>query len=167
MPTSSERFRDPGYDLLTSLGGQVLVACPGCGSPTVVRPVPGDEPVGIFTPRRLACAACACVRAWPREGERAVVTIDSRGATDPFLGLPLWLQTPCRGHRLWAWNEPHLAALEGWIGAELRERHRDPFRPARDVHATMLETLPTWMTDRSARADVLAGLARLRARLPA
>jgi hypothetical protein len=30
---------------------------------------------------------------------------------DNCFGLPLWLQTPCAGHTLWAFNARHLAYL--------------------------------------------------------
>jgi hypothetical protein len=41
---------------------------------------------------------------------------------DNCFGLPLWLQTPCIGRTLWAFNARHLAYLKQFLQAELRER---------------------------------------------
>ncbi|MEW9532434.1 hypothetical protein AB0B72_28180, partial [Microbispora sp. NPDC049125] len=68
-----------------------------------------------------------------------------RSAQDPFFGLHLWLQTPCCGNVLWAYNIRHLDLLEGYIGADLRERvlrsrGEGAFRRFEGVEAfTMLE----------------------------
>lgn len=132
-----------------------------------VRPV--GEDASLFAPRRIACGACGAIRSWPPTGKKAgpkTVRLDAHGGVDPYLGEPLWLQTPCRGHLLWAWNGRHLDELERWIGADLRERTRTPGPAATDRHETMLESLPDWMTAAAARDDVMQGLARLRSRLP-
>lgn len=42
-------------------------------------------------------------------------------ATDPYLGLQLWLQLPFDNKILWAYNHEHLEYLKEYIGAKLRE----------------------------------------------
>jgi len=81
-------------------------------------------------PRRLVCPHCTTTRDW-RPGERDCYRLmaDPHGPNDPFFGLPLWLQTPCCGHILWAYNDRHLATLESYVGTGLRERtNSDPKR---------------------------------------
>jgi hypothetical protein len=79
---------------------------------------------------------------------------------DDYFGLPLWLQTRCCGHVLWANNEGHLLFLERYVGAKLRERvpNRNGSLPSR---------LPTWIKLARNRDELLRCLARLRASLPA
>lgn len=160
------RSRDRGEHLLGAFADEILVECPACGRRAAV--LPAGHPVGLFTDRRMACGGCGTLRSWPPTGTKAgpkTVRLDQHGATDPYLGLPLWLRAPCRGHVLWAWNGRHLDALEGWIGADLRERTSRAVPPPIDVHETMLESLPSWMTARAARDEVLRSLRALRATL--
>ena len=68
----------------------------------------------------------------------------------------LELVTEVRGHTLWAWNLEHLAFLERYIGAELRER-------SRGSNSSLQSRLPAWMTSAKNREAVRRGLAKLRA----
>lgn len=74
---------------------------------------------------------------------------------DPFFALPLWLQTPCCGHTLWALNLEHLDVLEAYIRAQLREKNPNSAY-------TMLEVLPRWMKSAKHRDEVLRAISRLR-----
>ena len=74
---------------------------------------------------------------------------------DPMFGCRLWLQTPCKGETLWAYNEAHLRDLYAYVSARLRER----------VGASMAARLPRWMTAAKNRATALRGLDRLEKRL--
>ncbi len=74
---------------------------------------------------------------------------------DPMFGCRLWLQTPCKGETLWAYNEAHLLDLYAYVSARLRER----------VGSSMAARLPRWMTAAKNRATVLRCLDRLQARL--
>lgn len=75
---------------------------------------------------------------------------------DPHFGRPLWLQTPCCGHVLWAANESHLQMLTNYVGATLRER-------VPNIKGSMVSRLPTWIKQGKHRRAILKGLARLRA----
>ena len=74
--------------------------------------------------------------------------------------MELWLQTPCAGRVLWAFDAAHITALELHIGARLRT---DPVGPGTAM--TMLARLPSWMTTAKHRVEVLRGLSRLRERV--
>ncbi|MEV5174768.1 hypothetical protein AB0L10_27670 [Streptomyces flaveolus] len=79
------------------------------------------------------------------------------GGTDPSRhhDSGRWL-VQYTGRVLWACNEEHLEALAAYVGAALRERG-----PARPTMA-MFARLPRWMKESGHRAEVLAGLDRLR-----
>jgi hypothetical protein len=88
-----------------------------------------------------------------------------RDAIDSFFGLPLWLQVPCCGETLWAYNAAHLDFLAEHVGATLRERTRHPEHGWHN--RSLASRLPTWMKAARHRDEVLKGLERLRAKLPA
>jgi hypothetical protein len=73
--------------------------------------------------------------------------------TDPAFGFPLWLQTPCCGEILWAYNGTHLRALRDYVAATLREQTNH--------HWSMFARLPKWMSARKNRDAVLACIDRL------
>ena len=80
---------------------------------------------------------------------------------DPFFGLSLWLQAPCRNETLWAYNLEHLAHLTAIVSSSLRER------PRGERHCNgrkILSTLPRWLTAAHARVAVLRALEQLRRR---
>ena len=146
------RFADHGQSVY-AFGAEFLVRCPRCGGRAVVRPRPATEaPARLFTPRRLTCARCG----YARDGDTGPLWIG--GPVDWYFHQPLWLQTPCAGHTLWAYNAEHLAFLEGYVGAGLRQR-----RP--NVNRSLASRLPRWLLDAKLRADVLVGTRRLREHL--
>src|SRR5205807_7568551 len=120
-------FLDRGRPLAT-YSDLIHVVCPGCGGQATVVPRPGLPALRYhselqFRPRRLTCPGCGTSRDWvaQRRGS-SLVGVAIGGPNDPFFDLPLWLQTPCCGHLLWAFNDRHLDALEAYVGASLRER---------------------------------------------
>lgn len=156
------RHADPGY-LLAEFTGHVLVVCPRCGGRAHVTPRPGLPAPAyrgdwLFRPRRLTCGGCGAVAGWAADTRGGgLVAAQPGGTEDPFFGRPLWLQTRCAGRILWACNEEHVEALAAYVGAALRER--GGARPSR----AMFARLPRWMKGSGQRAEVLAGLDRLRA----
>ncbi|HJU69010.1 MAG TPA: hypothetical protein VJ650_12300 [Gemmatimonadaceae bacterium] len=106
---------------------------------------PGHQPV-----LAVRCPGCRTVNQRPANWSR-----DSQVPTDGYFGLPLWLQTECCGHVLWALNEGHLLFLERYIGAQLRER-------APNRNGSLASRLPTWMKDAKHRDEIMTCLARLR-----
>src|SRR5262245_39072698 len=145
---SRGRARDPQLQLYNLLH-EVLVTCPRCARAarvTCAAPWFHAEP-------RLVCAACGLARVgWPTKAR----VLRLGGPVDPWLGLPVFLQTSVRGELLWAWNRRHLEVLAEWIGAPLRERGRRK--------KTLVAALPTWMKRAEQREPVMRALAELGAR---
>lgn len=73
---------------------------------------------------------------------------------DNCFGLPLWLQTPCAGHTLWAFNARHLAYIKQFLEAGLRERRGT-------ANASVISRLPVWMKDAKRRDHALRAVERL------
>jgi hypothetical protein len=148
------RFPGPGWPL-AGYSDLIYVACPGCGGRAEVLPRPGQPEFRYVTdflsrPRRLVCRHCAAARDWiPSKRDQGRLIAGPHGPSDPFFGRPLWLQTPCCGHVLWAYNDRHLDTLHSYVRAGLRERtDSDPKRG-------MLYRLPAWIKKASHRSDVL------------
>lgn len=180
----STRFQDDGRTIW-EFTDDILVACPSCGGCAHVLPK-DSRAARYFSPRRVSCLRCGYARdpsingakkarpRWEKEQRvgkqrRQVSTsmftvapqrrLAQRGPTDSFLGLPLYLQTPCAGHTLWALNAPHLAWIEAFLAADLRE----DAAPTR--RKTAVSALPQWLIVAWRRDEALRGVARLRAKL--
>ncbi|MCX4698205.1 hypothetical protein [Streptomyces sp. NBC_01373] len=155
------RHHDPGR-MLAQFADRILVVCPRCGGCALVVPRPGLPPPRyvtelMFQPRRLACGGCGAVSDWEPDVRGAGLVAATLGGTEePFFGRPLWLQTRCVGHVLWAYNEEHVDELAAYVGASLRERGGT--RPTR----AMFARLPAWMKRSENRSGVLTGLETLR-----
>ncbi|MCD9144943.1 hypothetical protein [Streptomyces albireticuli] len=161
-PGGPARHHDRGT-WLVGFTDRVAVVCPRCGGRALVVPRPGlPEPKYfselLFRPRRLVCAGCGAVDSW-EAGTRGggLVGVAPGGTEDPFFRRPLWLQTACAGHVLWAYNTRHVDELAAYVGAHLRER--GGASPTR----AMIPRLPAWMKRAENRPKVLAGLETLRA----
>lgn len=155
MDTSdTSRFQDSGKTIY-DFGAELLVHCPRCGQRAKVAPVAATAESGataLFSPHRCVCPACGFIQEW---GGKSLSI--GRDALDWYFGLPLWLQTPCCGHILWAYNAEHLAFLEAYVQATPREQRAVPNR-----NRALTSRLPLWMKRRQNRADVLKGIARLK-----
>ncbi|MBL7976440.1 MAG: hypothetical protein JNJ85_16090 [Candidatus Kapabacteria bacterium] len=68
---------------------------------------------------KVKCKTCGIEKFYETKYE--LTYANSNQATDPYLGLPLWLQQPFEGHILWAYNFDHLHYLKEYVGAKLRE----------------------------------------------
>ncbi|WP_034278181.1 hypothetical protein [Actinospica robiniae] len=140
------RHRDPGLRLI-GYAERVLVRCPACGQRALsTRHRDGYR---YADPARLTCARCGYARETRKLAHVYGVPLD------PFFKQPLWLQTACCGHTLWALNVEHLDALEGYVSAQLREKRLD-------LAYTMLDVLPGWMKAAKHRDEVLRAVSRLR-----
>ncbi|MFF4948188.1 hypothetical protein [Streptomyces chattanoogensis] len=155
------RHIDPGR-WLAQFADRILVVCPRCGGRALVVPRPDLEAPRFFSelmfmPRRLVCAACGATAEWEAEVQGAALVGAALGGTeDPFFRQPLWLQTRCVGHILWAYNEKHIDELAAYVSAVLREHLASPTM-------AMFPRLPVWMKRADNRSKVLAGLGSLRA----
>lgn len=158
------RFQDDGRTIWDFVD-EILVTCPSCGGCAHVLPSGRDR--GLFGARRVTCLACGYARdAASRRAAKARPLHEARraraappGPVDTFLGLPLYLQTYCAGETLWALNARHLAWLEAFLAAPLRED------AAPERRKTAVSALPQWLILARHRGEALRGVARLRAKL--
>jgi hypothetical protein len=137
-------------DFSTFTSEDILVVCPNCSAPAIVRIIEKDERYPVRSARELACDHCLARR---RSGS---VLLVRGGPRDPFLHQQLWLQTACRGHVLWAFNEAHIDFLRAVVQAKLREN-----APGSHSSDNYSGRLPRWVCDRRNRAEVLKALDRL------
>ena len=144
------RFQDSGQTLYEMMD-EFLVRCPRCQRSARAFSL-GEKKTALFGPKRLVCANCGYSKDW----QKGAVCIG--GPIDAYFRQPLWLQTPCCGETLWAYNEKHLKLLEDYISADLRERTPGHTR-------SMASRLPTWMKSAKNREDVLKGIERLKQKL--
>ncbi len=107
---------------------------------------------------RAVCPGCGFSR--HSDGKRRSFAWYAETTGDGYFGLDLWLQTPCKGHSLWAFNKRHLDVLEAYIAANLRERKQDPSWGWSNNALT--SRLPAWMTAARNRSAVLKALQVLR-----
>jgi hypothetical protein len=123
------RHRDPGHDRC-DFTDDVLLVCPRCAGRAHLFAPPSCAGLAA----RLSCTGCGHASERYRHAD-----VCRRTAVEPR--VELWLQTPCAGRVLWAFDAAHIAALELHVGARLR---MDPVGPGTAV--TMLARLPSWMT---------------------
>lgn len=74
---------------------------------------------------------------------------------DPIFRVPVWLQASCcGGNLLWAYNLAHLAFLESFVAATIRERS-DAVRASSGYRRmSMIAKLPAWLkTAKTPRRD--------------
>ena len=94
--------------------------------------------------------------------DRGARTSKTRDQDAWYDQLELWLQTPCCGETLWAYNKEHLDFLEQYVAATLRERTR-PNGTGRYAarNSTLTSRLPGWIKRARNRDDVLRCLSKL------
>lgn len=102
---------------------------------------------------RLVCGSCGLARL--DASQPSIVQMPS-----PCSEPPLWLQRPCVGRILWAYNLRHVHFLEMLVAARLRLRSR-PVETTY-VDERLASRLPKWLLAAKHRAAVLHGLEELR-----
>src|SRR5687768_9071979 len=60
----------------------------------------------------IECPGCHRSAELPLQWQPAAFTGEP---VDPVFGLQLWLQAPCCGHVLWAYNREHLEVIRGYV----------------------------------------------------
>ncbi|AKN75831.1 hypothetical protein QR97_38900 [Streptomyces sp. PBH53] len=159
MASFSGRFRDPrstAYDFISL----VVVRCPGCEKAARVAPAPeGPGPGGLmpYRPRRLVCRGCGLSRAWSGR-LLALSPGTARPATDPYFGMPLWLQIETRHGWLWAYNLEHLDVIRRFVQATLRERAHW-YDTGQKM--TLVACLPVWIKRAKNRDEILRAVGRI------
>jgi hypothetical protein len=134
-----------------------LVRCPRCDLCAEVVRV-ADSSRGAAA--RLTCTHCGATRESNLSGRL-------NEPRDWYFELPLWLQTPCRGHVLWAFNLPHLSFLKSYIEADHRTGLSDDEAKRLGIrNATLASRLPEWMIVAKHRTEVLRCIEKLRQLAP-
>jgi hypothetical protein len=147
-----KRFRY-GKETLLDFADEFLVVCPSCCGCAHVKPREAGK-AGWFDARRLLCPGCGHLAEWAGRG------VAHGGSRDWYFHRPLWLAAPCCGTVLWAHNLRHLAAIEAFVAAELREQRPDA------VHGwsnrSLFNRLPREIQAAKNREAVLRTIRRLR-----
>lgn len=147
---------------LWSFVDEFEVVCPFCSGRANVVPSPAERRA------RLSCLQCGKSRGRPplRPG-----ILNSRNAlkwpknhyaigdaADPYFHLPLWLQTPCAGNVLWAFNHRHLEFLRTYVAALERDRFTCG---GLSRNSLLTSRLPRWMKLAKHRTDVLSAIDKI------
>lgn len=113
--TEPLRFRDTGQKIY-DFGHSFWVHCPQCDRRSTIVQFGENSPNAyrIFDHHRLTCPSCGYSKDWKRNS----VTINSDRAE--YFDLALWLQIPCCGQILWAYNAEHLDFLENYVIAKFK-----------------------------------------------
>jgi hypothetical protein len=159
-------FSDSGQTL-EDFVETIYVRCPQCHKCAQVRRLPSDEEMILaddsgrhgswrfrrsFSSRKLSCLHCSYTSIWKGKAQQR------GGPYDRYFRLPLWLQTPCCGEILWAFNEEHLSFLERYVTAKQRIK----FHAEGQVrNGTMASRLPVWIKSAKNRDEVVKGIARV------
>lgn len=131
---------------------EIWVKCPGCEQCAIIRAM-NRETQDMFASRRLTCSACPRTADWAGHG------MSYGQPTDPYFEHALWLQRPCCGEILWAYNPSHLEFLKNYIGATVRNRSSDP--KFGWSNKSLASRLPKWMQIAKNRATILKGISHL------
>ena len=107
--------------------------------------------VSYISSARLICIHCG----YSKEEKRSYSFAGVTGPCDWLLHRELYLQVPCCGKVLWAYNPEHLAFMEDYIRATIRES-------VPTNNKSLVSRLPTWMKSAKNREQVLQGLQKLR-----
>jgi hypothetical protein len=146
-----------GPTYLGHFEGDIFVRCPCCGYRAHL--LRRDDDLGRHVGYRFVCDSCARAHDWSLERDRSI-PLPTAGPHLNGFGLDLWLQTPCCGETLWAFNEPHIEFMERFIAAGLRERDVKAWGWSRN--SSLESRLPRWMQAAKNRESVLKSLKSLR-----
>lgn len=127
--------------------GSILRACKSCGSNLgfLTKPTKNNEPT-----KKVTCTTCN------HENEYEINWTKYRNekATDPFLGMDLWLQTSIKSNILWVYNLEHLNFLKNYIGSKIRDgKNRHKY--------SLITNLPNWIKSAKNRELIVKKLAIL------
>jgi len=149
-----------GPTYLDQFAGKILVRCPDCfGRAELTKRL---DRRGNIAGYRFVCPSCCHARQWPKKGANWFPG-PAGGPFLPGFELNIWLQTPCCGSTLWAYNLAHVTFLENYVAATLRERRNHQWGWSRN--SSLESRLPRWMQVAKNRLSVLKGLTQLRAML--
>ena len=153
----NKRHADDGTTI-HDFTGRFLVKCPRCDScASVVR---DDEDVSTFPwHARFCCVNCALTKDGKLGGW------SNREPVDWVFGYDLWLQLPCCGNTLWAYNYRHLDFLESYVSADHRTGLSSNDAKRLGIrNSTLASSLPNWIIVSKNRESVLKAINKLKAK---
>ncbi len=130
---------------------EFLVKCPRCLQCAYVKDQGRDVSPHII----LRCPSCSYSRQRQHQGGEVVIG----AAVDWYFHLPLWLQTPCCGKNLWAYNYEHLTFIENFVGAKHRENLNGKYGWS---NGSLTNRLPLWIKQAKNRDGVLRSIKKMR-----
>ena len=143
-----KRFFDNRLCLCT-YSDPIIIACPKCKQPGQLRLRKQEHEQRDWQARRFfGCEVCGHSFDWK---PRQVI----HGTDNWDKVLPLFLQIPCCGRNLWAFNEKHLGFIEDYASAQIRER-------IGSANASLASRLPQWIKSAENRGTVLKAVRTLR-----
>ena len=145
---TTNRFKDQNLRI-THFEKEVWVVCPRCAKQAVAQLLEEDKEA------KLNCKYCGyskqkTILVQYQEGKYATLN----QAAHAYFNAELWLKAPFRNDVFWAYNPAHLAYLENYIFAKLRE-HQDR------NHFTLLEKLPKFYHEAKNRQGLLKVIEKL------
>ncbi|RWU10884.1 hypothetical protein [Pedobacter chitinilyticus] len=148
--TAQKRFQDENKRL-SEFETEVWVQCPLCSKKAVAKV---DHQLGEA---KLLCSNCGHVKTTTTETVVFGVKAKWIRSAEEYFGVQMWLQHPFKNNTFWAYNPAHLAYLEQYIAATLRE-HKDR------SHFTLLEKLPKFYHESKNRTALLKIIAKLKSK---
>ncbi len=135
--TNPSRFKDENLTLDT-FSDKTLVVCPKCKGKAIVKSTQVPESA------KLHCSSCHYTNNKPID----IKDRDSSLTTDYYFNCELWLQASFKNELFWAHNYEHLAYMQQYIGAGLRQRNDREF-------FTLVEKLPGFIKSAKNRDKLL------------
>jgi len=142
------RFNDQNKRI-TEFQTDVLVVCPSCRQKARASVDYEKEKA------RLLCSSCGYNKETTTNSAFLGIKGLWKAAAHQYFSAELWLQQPFKNEVFWAYNKEHLAYLESYIGATLRERKDRS-------HFTLLEKLPKFYHEAKNRTALLKLIEKLK-----
>ena len=158
------KFRNE-HRMLEDFGDEFLVLCPNCAMKSKVISLGDASPYEPNIVKRFICVSCGTNKDYvPKKNHSNQLMISYSvewkegfinigGAFDWYFGYPLYLQIPCCGHTLWAYNIKHLNYLKQYVQAELREN--------KPYYLSIESRLPVWIKSSKNRTTILKAISKL------
>jgi hypothetical protein len=148
------RHQDDGTSI-HDFTDRFMVRCPKCDSCAEVIRIETDVKVHPWR-ARFCCSQCASTR------DGTLGSWSDREPVDWVFGYNLWLQTPCCGQTLWAYNYSHLRFLASYVGADHRIGLTEEDAIEKGIrNSTLASSLPAWMIAAKNRVNVLKAIDKL------
>jgi ribosomal protein S27E len=154
-----------GDATIEAFGDEFLVVCPRCTRRATVHNRGGTVQAQVV----VTCMYCGYNQLW-EPGKLGVLLAGNQqhykpgqisigDAVDWYFHLPLWLQISCCGEKLWAYNQKHLAFIEDYVQATLRERHPTEHGWS---NRSLRSRFPSWMQAAKNREAILQCIEKLK-----